>query len=110
CAPTSGVACRWRTSRRSRCSTCSRRARPPSSRGYWPRTACWSWPRPSLVTVDPAKEERLATGLGPWFDLESARTVTIPLRLSRADAAALVGMGPSARHLDAATVADRLAE
>jgi 23S rRNA (guanine745-N1)-methyltransferase len=62
-----------------------------------------------LVTVDPAKEERLATGLGPWFEPASARTVTIPLRLSRADAAALVGMGPSARHLDAATVADRLA-
>jgi 23S rRNA (guanine745-N1)-methyltransferase len=61
-----------------------------------------------LLGVDPVKEERLAARLEPWFAPASTRTVRYPLRLSRADAAALVGMGPSARHLDAATVADRL--
>jgi 23S rRNA (guanine745-N1)-methyltransferase len=57
-----------------------------------------------LVTVDPAKRERLRRSLDGWFALESQRRVTAPLRLSRADALALVGMGPSAWHTDPGTI------
>jgi 23S rRNA (guanine745-N1)-methyltransferase len=63
-----------------------------------------------MVGVDPAKPERLAAGLRPWF----APRDTVPLRaelaLDRAAAAALVGMGPSARHTDPAKVAATLAD
>lgn len=62
-----------------------------------------------LLGVDPDKQERLAASLDPWFTLVSDRTVEAPLRLTRADAAALVGMGPSAHHLDPATIAAGLA-
>jgi 23S rRNA (guanine745-N1)-methyltransferase len=62
-----------------------------------------------LIGVDPAKRERLAAGLAPWFAPESARSVHADLRLPRADAAALVAMGPSARHVDPALTAARLA-
>jgi 23S rRNA (guanine745-N1)-methyltransferase len=62
-----------------------------------------------MVAVDPAKRERLAASLEPWFAQESARVVQAQLRLSRAEAAMLVAMGPSAHHLDRATVTARLA-
>jgi 23S rRNA (guanine745-N1)-methyltransferase len=52
-----------------------------------------------LIGVDPEKEERLAATLGPWLTQESAWSVQAPLQMPRKDAAALISMGPSARHL-----------
>ncbi|MCK9250062.1 MAG: hypothetical protein M0P31_13950 [Solirubrobacteraceae bacterium] len=54
-----------------------------------------------LVTVDPLKAERLARKLGPHFALEDERTLTWEMRLPHDDATALVGMGPTARHVPA---------
>jgi 23S rRNA (guanine745-N1)-methyltransferase len=62
-----------------------------------------------LLAVDPAKRERLSASLRPWFRQVSQRPVEAPLRLSRDAAAALVGMGPSAWHLDPAALAIGLA-
>lgn len=61
-----------------------------------------------LLGVDRAKRERLAASLDGWFTRESTRALTAPLHLSRADAAALVGMGPSAWHVDSTTIAKSL--
>jgi 23S rRNA (guanine745-N1)-methyltransferase len=55
-----------------------------------------------LVRVDERKPERLAAALG---DPVSEREVSARLRLSRDDVAALIGMGPSAHHVDAQQVA-----
>jgi 23S rRNA (guanine745-N1)-methyltransferase len=63
-----------------------------------------------LLGVDPAKPERLAASLAGWFTRESAQQLTKPLRLTRTDAVALVGMGPSAWHIDPAAVATKLDE
>ena len=57
-----------------------------------------------LIRVDPAKRERLHKSLDPWFTLAGERRVRAPLALTRNDAAALVGMGPSAWHTDPATI------
>jgi 23S rRNA (guanine745-N1)-methyltransferase len=62
-----------------------------------------------LLGVDPAKRERLAAGLGGWFARESRQDLARTLDLSRADAAALVGMGPSAWHVDPETITATLA-
>jgi 23S rRNA (guanine745-N1)-methyltransferase len=62
-----------------------------------------------MVRVDPAKRERLHKSLDPWFTLTEEHRVRAPLTLNREDAAALVGMGPSAWHTDTATVASALA-
>jgi len=59
----------------------------------------------SLLGVDPAKRERLAKSLDQWFTQESTQLLTTRLGLTRADAAALVGMGPSAWHIDPETIA-----
>ena len=60
-----------------------------------------------LVRVDPDKTDRVAATLTPWFRLESERVHTRLLHLTRRQAGLLIGMGPSARHLDpAALVAD----
>ncbi|MEU2352422.1 methyltransferase domain-containing protein [Streptomyces misionensis] len=57
---------------------------------------------PGAVAVDPDKERRLHRALDPYF--EAARTERVEYRLSldAERAADLVGMTPSARHLDAA--------
>jgi SAM-dependent methyltransferase len=55
-----------------------------------------------LVRVDERKPERLAASLG---DPVSEREVSAELRLSRDDVAALIGMGPSAHHVDAQRIA-----
>lgn len=61
-----------------------------------------------MLAVDPHKEERLAEGLaGAWAD-EGSTAVGADLRLSRAAAADLVLMGPSAFHLAPGQVWDRL--
>jgi 23S rRNA (guanine745-N1)-methyltransferase len=61
-----------------------------------------------LIGVDPAKDERLHKGLGPWFVRTHKLGVRRSLALTRADAYALVGMGPSAWHTDPGTILDKL--
>lgn len=51
-----------------------------------------------LLAVDERKDERLAASLGPHFTLARDQELSLGLRLSRAEAGALAGMGPSARH------------
>ncbi|HEY0718139.1 MAG TPA: 23S rRNA methyltransferase [Streptosporangiaceae bacterium] len=63
----------------------------------------------TLISVDEHKDERLAATLGPYFTAAERRPVTVPLRLSRAEAATLAGMGPSARHAGPAATRARLA-
>ncbi|GAB2541833.1 putative RNA methyltransferase [Brachybacterium huguangmaarense] len=58
----------------------------------------------AMVSIDPAKEERLARALDPFFTPITTREVTYALPLDPEQARALIGMTPSARHLDAASV------
>ncbi|MBB5870417.1 23S rRNA (guanine745-N1)-methyltransferase [Allocatelliglobosispora scoriae] len=60
-----------------------------------------------LIEVDPGKEERLAASLRD-FELDSERTVTWPLHLTRAEVESLVAMGPTARHLTPETLHGRV--
>ncbi|GHJ50334.1 ubiquinone biosynthesis protein [Catellatospora sp. TT07R-123] len=60
-----------------------------------------------LLEVDAAKERRLATAL-PQFEQRGARTVRWTVDLSREQALDLVGMGPSAHHVDLVEIARRL--
>jgi 23S rRNA (guanine745-N1)-methyltransferase len=62
-----------------------------------------------LLSVDPRKEERLAATLGPGFALLGQDPHDAVLALSHPEIAAVVGMGPSARHADPAVLADRMA-
>jgi len=62
-----------------------------------------------LLTVDPAKEERVAASLLPWFVELGSKTYEKSLLLSRAEIAGLVGMGPSAWHLDPGELSARIA-
>jgi 23S rRNA (guanine745-N1)-methyltransferase len=55
-----------------------------------------------LVRVDERKPERLAAALG---EPVREREISEELRLSRDDVAALIGMGPSAHHVDAERLA-----
>lgn len=62
-----------------------------------------------LLTVDQHKDERLASQLGGYFEITGRQSHVSQLRLAHSEVAALVAMGPSARHLDEGTVAARLA-
>ncbi|GAB7100819.1 methyltransferase domain-containing protein [Thermobifida fusca] len=62
-----------------------------------------------LIAVDPRKEERLAAQLHRSFTQEADEQFTLPLRLSHAEAATLVGMTPNARHTTSEAVRSRLA-
>lgn len=62
-----------------------------------------------LLTVDPDKSARLAASLEPHLAPVTAEIRHDRLRLDRSAAAALVGMGPHARHLSGAELAARLA-
>ena len=62
-----------------------------------------------LIAVDPRKEERLAAQLRGRFTAGEEELVTVPLRLTRAETATLVGMTPSARHVAPERLRDRLA-
>lgn len=62
-----------------------------------------------LLTVDEHKDSRLAVTLGPYFTVTTRRDLTVPLRLTPAEAATLIGMGPSARHTDPTAARNRLA-
>jgi 23S rRNA (guanine745-N1)-methyltransferase len=63
-----------------------------------------------LITVDAEKHERLAATLGPWLRLESERVIETHVQMPRKDAEAMIAMGPSARHVDAAAVVDAMPE
>ncbi|GAA1232754.1 rRNA (guanine-N1)-methyltransferase [Kitasatospora nipponensis] len=63
-----------------------------------------------LLVVDEEKERRIDEKLGPWFTPGPRTEVEFELRLSRRDAAAVVGMGPNAWHTDPAAVAGALAQ
>jgi 23S rRNA (guanine745-N1)-methyltransferase len=62
----------------------------------------------SLIRVDPAKRDRLHKTMEPDLVLREARRVRAALTLSRADAHAVVAMGPSAWHTDPASIARAL--
>lgn len=62
-----------------------------------------------LLEVDPEKERRVAEALAGRFVRSSSEAARWTLRLSRADVTAAAAMGPSARHLDAAALAARVA-
>jgi 23S rRNA (guanine745-N1)-methyltransferase len=63
-----------------------------------------------LLTVDPRKAERVADAVGARFAPAGAWPLEIPLRLTHAEVASLVGMGPSARHTDAERLRARIAD
>ena len=62
-----------------------------------------------LLRVDPSKEDRLAAGLAPWLTSLSSTRVSRSLALDHAAVHTLVGMGPSARHLEPAELTRRMA-
>jgi 23S rRNA (guanine745-N1)-methyltransferase len=63
-----------------------------------------------LLVVDPRKDERLARTLNPYFDLTEQRPYEATVLLSHRDIAAIVAMGPSARHADPGVRADQIRE
>lgn len=62
-----------------------------------------------LLSVDTDKETRMAGTLGAWFRVEHAVEHRVALRLDHGQVRSLVGMGPSARHLDRDRLAARVA-
>jgi 23S rRNA (guanine745-N1)-methyltransferase len=62
-----------------------------------------------LLTVDPAKEDRVAASLAPRFVERGTRVCEKSLLLRRADVAGLIGMGPSAWHVDPGELSARIA-
>ncbi|MFF4214020.1 methyltransferase domain-containing protein [Streptomyces sp. NPDC001796] len=61
---------------------------------------------PAMVTIDPAKEQRLHRALDPFFEAAVTDAVEYPATLSRRDALDLVAMTPSARHVSPADLND----
>ncbi|MGY3848008.1 methyltransferase domain-containing protein [Streptomyces sp. NRRL F-5193] len=57
---------------------------------------------PAMVTVDPAKEQRLHRALNPFFEAVVTEQVEYLAVLSRPDVLDLVAMTPSARHVSRA--------
>jgi 23S rRNA (guanine745-N1)-methyltransferase len=53
-----------------------------------------------LIGIDPEKQERLAATLGPRLRLVAEQVIEARVQMSRDDAAAVIAMGPSARHVD----------
>lgn len=62
-----------------------------------------------LLRVDPAKAERVADSLAGHLRPHTGDTHRQRLRLTRTEVTTLVSMGPSARHLDPATLAAAVA-
>ncbi|WP_439959868.1 hypothetical protein [Streptomyces griseorubiginosus] len=52
-----------------------------------------------MVTIDPAKEQRLHRALDPFFESTVTEQVEYTAPLTRLDALDLVAMTPSARHV-----------
>lgn len=67
-------------------------------------------PTLGLLTVDERKEERLERTLGEFFSLVGCTSYEEPLLLMADEVVSLVGMGPSARHLEPDEVRGRLDE
>ncbi|WP_344468660.1 putative RNA methyltransferase [Kitasatospora kazusensis] len=63
-----------------------------------------------LLSVDEDKERRIDEKLSPWLTRTDRVELEFRLSLSRADAAAVVAMGPNAWHTDAGKLAATLAE
>ncbi|GAB3463683.1 rRNA (guanine-N1)-methyltransferase [Streptomonospora sediminis] len=61
-----------------------------------------------LVTVDAHKEQRLEGGLAAHFTRVHREELDVALSLSPEEAASLVAMGPSARHLAPGEIPDRV--
>ena len=61
---------------------------------------------PAMVTIDPAKEQRLHQALSPFFDAAGTKRVEYVAPLAGREALDLVGMTPSARHLSRADLTD----
>ncbi|MET8561058.1 methyltransferase domain-containing protein [Streptomyces flaveolus] len=59
-----------------------------------------------MVTVDPAKEQRLHRALGPYFEAVVTEHVTYTRPLTQQEALDLVTMTPSARHVSRADLSD----
>lgn len=63
-----------------------------------------------LLRVDPAKPERVADSLARWFEPTATGRHHRTLRLPHPQLTTLVGMGPSARHLEPARLAAAVAQ
>ncbi|MFF9349709.1 putative RNA methyltransferase [Streptomyces sp. NPDC014734] len=61
---------------------------------------------PSMLTVDPVKEQRLHRTLGPCFEAVATERIEYPMSLTGAEALDLMGMSPSARHMNRADPAE----
>jgi len=61
---------------------------------------------PAMVTVDPAKEQRLHRALDPYFEVVVTEQVEYSIALGGLEALNLVGMTPSARHVSRAELDD----
>jgi 23S rRNA (guanine745-N1)-methyltransferase len=61
---------------------------------------------PAMVTIDPAKEQRLHRALNPFFEAVTTERVEYPATLTELDAVDLVAMTPSARHVSRADLND----
>lgn len=61
-----------------------------------------------LLTVDPRKSDRLADTMGRRFAPAGTWPLEIPLRLTHAEVASLVAMGPSAWHTDPEVLRTRI--
>lgn len=62
-----------------------------------------------LLEVDPRKDERLAGSLHGDFVPVGTRPLRFTMELGHDDAATVVGMGPSARHIDPEDLRERIA-
>lgn len=61
---------------------------------------------PAMVTIDPAKEQRLHRALDPFFAVAATEQVEYGAPLAREEALDLLEMTPSARHLSRAELSD----
>ncbi|MFF7983353.1 putative RNA methyltransferase [Streptomyces sp. NPDC007901] len=61
---------------------------------------------PTMVTVDPAKEQRLHRSLDPFFTVAATEPVEYLATLAREEALGLVAMTPSAHHVSRAELDD----
>ncbi|MBW8793099.1 MAG: methyltransferase domain-containing protein [Streptomyces sp.] len=61
---------------------------------------------PAMVTIDPAKEQRLHRALDPSFEATVTEHVEFTVPLTQQNALDLVGMTPSARHVSSANLTD----
>jgi 23S rRNA (guanine745-N1)-methyltransferase len=59
---------------------------------------------PAMVTIDPAKEQRLHRALDPFFAVAVTQQVEYCVDLARAESLDLVAMTPSARHVSRAAL------